>query len=416
MASLEWYYTQGNEHVGPVTSLELKELARQGVVEPEHFVWHAGMEDWVPARLVRGLFDAVPSDSGKDAAPRASDNGPRMLSTAAVAPDAIASPSGSPFSTTPIPTTPELPETGDSREVNDLREAIAAFERSPAAFERARERKPRHLFDFFLETMRQRFGAPFIRATIRLFTVAGHYGLYGAIVLLLAAQIALSATSHQPFSALWGLVQTLVLTVLQYTAVRCLGVLDRALRAPAGKLASTAFLDSFAILSLFGGFAMLFGFAIAAAQSHAYSSMLGAVAGFILFQYMAVVTLCPEVLHLTIASDASAHEEALGVLAFFGRVGVRLLPVAFGLGVLGGLLWLVYGGLFLLEPVDKSAVRVADGAAVWLQTSWLDAQNAANEAFLLLAVSAACPLLGYVAFLFVNLLVEVLQTLLGVKP
>jgi len=51
-----WYYSRGDERVGPIRSRELKSLAESGDILPETLVWKQGLKDWVPARKVNGLF------------------------------------------------------------------------------------------------------------------------------------------------------------------------------------------------------------------------------------------------------------------------------------------------------------------------------------------------------------------------
>jgi hypothetical protein len=51
-----WYYTfQGQRH-GPVSPEKLKLLVEQGVVTSQTLVWRKGLEDWVQASRVAGLF------------------------------------------------------------------------------------------------------------------------------------------------------------------------------------------------------------------------------------------------------------------------------------------------------------------------------------------------------------------------
>ncbi len=51
-----WYYSRGDERVGPISSRELKSLVEAGHVTEETLVWRQGLKDWVPARKVKGLL------------------------------------------------------------------------------------------------------------------------------------------------------------------------------------------------------------------------------------------------------------------------------------------------------------------------------------------------------------------------
>ena len=56
MAS-EWYYLENNQQQGPVSSAQLKQLAADGRLQPDSLIWKEGLEDWVPASRVKGLFN-----------------------------------------------------------------------------------------------------------------------------------------------------------------------------------------------------------------------------------------------------------------------------------------------------------------------------------------------------------------------
>jgi hypothetical protein len=62
MAS-QWYYINGNQRYGPVSSAELKSLAIAGRLTQEALVWREGMANWAPASNVKGLFDVTPASA-----------------------------------------------------------------------------------------------------------------------------------------------------------------------------------------------------------------------------------------------------------------------------------------------------------------------------------------------------------------
>lgn len=45
---MNWYYIENDQQRGPVSGAELAELARQGTVRPETFVWREGLSEWQP--------------------------------------------------------------------------------------------------------------------------------------------------------------------------------------------------------------------------------------------------------------------------------------------------------------------------------------------------------------------------------
>jgi len=56
MSDSVWYYAQGEQEKGPITTVQIKALAGAGKLHQDDFVWKEGMENWVPASQVSGLF------------------------------------------------------------------------------------------------------------------------------------------------------------------------------------------------------------------------------------------------------------------------------------------------------------------------------------------------------------------------
>lgn len=57
----DWFYSQNGQKHGPVSGAELKSLAVAGKLRPADHVWREGLEKWVAARSIKGLFAAAPS-------------------------------------------------------------------------------------------------------------------------------------------------------------------------------------------------------------------------------------------------------------------------------------------------------------------------------------------------------------------
>jgi len=384
MASLEWYYAKENKQHGPVSAAELKQLADRGQLRPSDLVWREGMEEWIAAKKVKGLFE-----EGTPAAP----------------PKPVA-----------VPPKPS-PHAG----------APPAFEKSEAAFERSRRRPSRHVFDVVLEFARGQFTPQFVDLTTKLFTLAGHYGLYVAMAVLFVFSVFVGVKMNQVNTILLGLAALVILVVLQYAANRFSGALERLNRSTPGKMASTALLDCFALLHMSGGLVALLALTVLAVQTGWYSLVLPAIAAFILCQYVAVLALNPETLSLTIGSEVAAGEEAIGILSFLVKFSLRIVPVAFGVGVVWGTLGLMYACfLALLPPEDPEKIaELAGPVAMMVATTSADspssteamemlpAQASAIQASAILVTFAALPFLAYVLFLVYHLLIDVLRAILS---
>jgi hypothetical protein len=69
MAS-HWYYAKGRKKHGPLAGRKLKQLAASGEIEADDLVWKTGMQDWKPARSIKGLLQPA-----KSVAPATDPNG-----------------------------------------------------------------------------------------------------------------------------------------------------------------------------------------------------------------------------------------------------------------------------------------------------------------------------------------------------
>src|SRR5688572_28953574 len=73
----DWFCEIDGAQHGPVTAVQLKQLASAGKLKPNHPVWKEGMQNKVPARSVKGLFDGPPTPAPTSAAAAAPAGAPR---------------------------------------------------------------------------------------------------------------------------------------------------------------------------------------------------------------------------------------------------------------------------------------------------------------------------------------------------
>jgi hypothetical protein len=55
----KWFYMKGKNTFGPINAHDLKKLAAIGELRPSDQLWNEGMDSWVPASKVKGLFPSV---------------------------------------------------------------------------------------------------------------------------------------------------------------------------------------------------------------------------------------------------------------------------------------------------------------------------------------------------------------------
>lgn len=318
MPPSEWYYAHEGQQSGPVSAQELKQAADAGRLTPDDLVWQEGMKDWTPARKVKGLFES------------------RQLAAAATA---VAAPPV--VVATPIKAADRPTVTGER--------PIVVADRPPAPERRPPARAVPPLEALLTGTARAT-GKPFVEAASRLFTLAGHWGLFGAMLasLALAVAYAVRMQFYTPLVAQAAILPALA--VLQFSSRRLLSAVDRLAKTGGAKVSSTALLETCALWCMLSGLVLLVGMTVLAVQLRVIALALPGLAGFIVFECLAILALNHDALDVALDAEAGPAEDALGILSFLVMAGARLVSVAWGVGVLWATLKLVLAATALFAP------------------------------------------------------------------
>lgn len=354
MNPIEWYYARDNRQMGPVSSVELKRLATANELGPDDLVWREGMTEWAAARNVKGLFD----EEGRGAAPAANEPSFAKEEDSSLK---IGESTAKPQNPTPL---------------------------APAS--------RRHLFDILIDKYRPHFDERFVNTTAGIFQGCGSYGLFVAAALTGIFAIAMATKINPLGQLLWGATWVLALLALQYVAGKAFAAIDELNRTTAGRLSSAVLPNCVAILGKVVGVAALFGSIASAVETSNYLTIFPGVAAFFVCVYLSAIALNPSMLNISIAPETLAGEEAIGVLMFVLKSILRLTPVAFGAGILCGMLSM---GLacYLAFAGDAEALATASAARH------------------VLLYSAALPLAAYLLFLLGNLVMNLWRSVLSLS-
>jgi len=50
---MDWFYVSNQQKCGPVPEAQIDDLMRAGTIHGDTLVWHEGLADWQPLRLLR---------------------------------------------------------------------------------------------------------------------------------------------------------------------------------------------------------------------------------------------------------------------------------------------------------------------------------------------------------------------------
>jgi hypothetical protein len=215
----------------------------------------------------------------------------------------------------------------------------------------------------------------------------GHGGLVAAQIFTALFCLVAAVKFSSPAFVGYGIGLVILLMILQYTASKFLNAGDALIRSSPSRLASAAFLDCLAVLAEVGGI-LLFLVFLARAQWPMFWIGLGLWA---LCDSVAYVALHPSMVNLSVADDVRAGEEALGILSFFVKALVKIVPIAFGVGSILGAVALLFATFGVLRTGSLLSARAA---------------------LRLIIFCSALPFVSYVLFAFYHLGIDVVRSVL----
>jgi hypothetical protein len=226
----------------------------------------------------------------------------------------------------------------------------------------------------------------------------GHFGMIAAAGLgfIFALVVAIRLDSFSAF--LYGLAWIVLVFVVQYTAVRFSTAGVKLVENNPANLSSKAFLDCFGFLAFIGGWIILVVSIIWTIRGTGLSNLFIGLGLFVLLEFLSLVAFHPETTSTKIVKETSAGQEALGIIVFYLKGVMRLIPIIFGIGILVAtvLLFIDFIGVF--------------GDAFKVDPAWMKGMDHAR----LILVIGLLPFLSYLFFLLYYLVVDVIRSILAV--
>jgi hypothetical protein len=236
---------------------------------------------------------------------------------------------------------------------------------------------------------------------------AGHYAVLagGGLTVAYAIFGAIKFNSFAIFAVGLGFVAALA--VAQYAAIRFLGASDMIIASTPSRISSTAFLDCVGLLILLGAGATFLGGIATAIAGRSFIPLLPAALSGLTLTCFGAVALHPRMVNVA-TGEGTAGEEAIGLLSFFFKTGLKLVPLFF-------LLLSVAGALTIGMSFFGEGGALADMARGIVSAFPLPVQvpyGLTGSALVL--VACLVPIFTYFVFLLQYLFVDVLRAVLSV--
>lgn len=250
--------------------------------------------------------------------------------------------------------------------------------------------------DFIVERVREMLPPGILDLLTRFFSRTGYVSLVAAAPLGLVFCI-VAAVKEERFSYIpYGLGFVLLLIIVQYAANKLLTANESLVLASPTVLESDSFLRCVALISeAFGMLAFLWLTVIAIQHKDLGSFCLG-IGTTLLCDILAFIAIHPSLVSTSISKQTSSGEEAIGIVSFFAKAFMRLVPVFFGISTFMATLFLLVATVNLFR--DKADF-------------WHDGIGIAR----VLVSASLLPLAAYIGFSLYCLQVELLRSILSIK-
>lgn len=231
---------------------------------------------------------------------------------------------------------------------------------------------------------------------IKWLTLIGHFAILVAAVLGLLFALIFAIRTNSFTGFLYGIGWVILIFVIQYTAKRFLPAGTTLIKNNPTQLSSKAFLDCFGFLVLIGGIIVLIMSIVEAIRYGAIQPFLYGLGTFFFMEFIALVSFNPDDININIVEENPAGQEALGIVTFFIKGLMKLVPIFFGV-------FIVIGTIFLfIDLIGLFGSRV--------EAAWFSGYNNAES----ILQAALLPFAAYIFFVLAYLAIDIIKSILSI--
>ena len=242
---------------------------------------------------------------------------------------------------------------------------------------------------------------------------AGRYGhfavLAGAVLGLILAAVSAGRMHSFMFFATAGIGFVLAVAVAQFSAQRFMAAGAKLIATTPNQLSSKSFLECVGLFAILGAVGSLVGGLVTSVQSDSILPMIPALLMVAYLLFFAMIALHPEEVNVNISGEATAGEEAISLLSFFTKIGLKLAPLFFFLLALVGAIF----ALLALFSIGQDASQAFLSTLPLLPQLGAFAQSLPPGPLLVL-LACLVPVIAYVFFLLWYLALDLMRAVLAV--
>jgi len=227
-------------------------------------------------------------------------------------------------------------------------------------------------------------------------TKLGHFAIIlgAALGFIFALVYVIKVNDFQTFLIAIGWV--LALFVAQYTAHKFLNAGEALVKNNPTRLSSQTFLDCVAFIMVIVGIVVFILKTVVAIRSRDIDEFFIGLAVAVVLEFVALIAFNPKDVNIKIIKSNTAGQDAIGISTFFMKTFMKLVPIAFGAGVIISTVLIFINGIGIFG---------ANHFEAWLNVS---------ESAIRMLLITLLPFFSYIAFAFFYLVVDVIQAILSI--
>jgi hypothetical protein len=253
-----------------------------------------------------------------------------------------------------------------------------------------------NLLEKLVEVCRGILTSNFLEFCIKWISRIGHLGIIVAAALGFLFALIYAIRTNDFMGFLMGIIWVLLIFVVQYTARKFLNAGETLIQNNPTQLASQAFLDCFAFLALIGGVVALILHIIWAIRGAGFETLLRGLGMFVFLEFLALLAFNPKEVTIKIVKTNSAGQEALGIITFFIKAFMRLIPIFFGVLIV---VWTIMLFIAVIGLMGSSPGR-----------AWNNGIEYATQ----ILSAALLPFIAYIFFVLFYLCIDVIKAILSI--
>ncbi len=227
-------------------------------------------------------------------------------------------------------------------------------------------------------------------------TLLGDYGLYvGAVLVILIGMI--SSIRLESFSSfLYSIGFAVAFLIVQFISSKFNAINENLVNSNETYMTSNGFTDALAIFSIIAGIVYFFMNLYLAIKLPKFMPFLEGLGILIVFSLISLISFNPKLVSVKSVKKNSAGEEAIGILGFFIKLAVKLVPFIYGVGI-----------IFIVVSMIVNAVGIF-GNKFEMAISWAKV----FKAMVSLLIFGLLPFFAYLSFVFNFLLIDIIKSVL----